>query len=548
MAGKQQLLAQRCFSAWRKLTVDTYMHISQLFFSKVQLALSSEPQFTASINTQSCLGNIFSNLGIPISHHSVVTNTDLWQMQATRSLEFPGVLQQSAALYSCSRDGAEARHGGFWFESTPIVSSDLCTLQSLSKPIPSSLRQLWDHDLSSSVQWPPCQEVSLSDHIPVNRQLFATSGHVISSDAGEASFSGAELYDNRSCAQLSFCSCLDSKIVDEIQDIQQKLSHVSATLDESAVEADFSNNLGTSHSPENTEAFPILPPPPGFGLDGTVVDSEHVVLNKSGASLHTYLQNAKFQLQYELPTPLPQLVHTVRYMQLYPCSKAFNAWTLYLKKKTQLREKLECVRELSRVKTIRTSFQTWRELSCKLVAYKAVEVQHLAQVHACIVRTFFKSWKKRTEMVLAYHEAQRKAVVFDNLICMRIHFVQWKMAYQAVAESKSTQVSMYILQQLFTAPSIAIRTCSDVEFRNAVITHLQNYHQTVLVRSIFHCWVRHAVRRHLIRRMLTKWKHAAKGMAMKNLLLKYMLHMPSLNICSLAFSEKTEEASRNCCK
>ena len=57
-----------------------------------------------------------------------------------------------------------------------------------------------------------------------------------------------------------------------------------------------------------------------------------------------------------------------------------------------------------------------------------------------------------------------------------------------------------------------MRTCSNVEFRNAVITHLQNYHQTVLLRSIFHCWAKHAVRRHLIRRMLTKWKHAAKGM------------------------------------
>ena len=447
MAGKQQLLAQRCFSAWRKLTVDTYMHVSQLFFSKVQLALSSEPQFTASIVTQSCLDNISSNLGIPIFHHSVVTNTDLWQMQATSLPEFPGVLQQSAAqLHGPSADGAEARHRGFWFQSTPIVSSDLCTLQLLSKPIPSSLRQLWEehHDLSSSVQWPPCQEVSKSDHIPVNRQLFATSGHVISSDAGEASVSGAELYDDRSCAQLNFCSCLDSKIVDEIQEVQQKLSHVSATLDESAVEADFSNIVGTSHSPENTEAFPILPPPPGFGLDGTVVHSERVVLNESCASLHTYLQNAKSQLQYELPTSLHQLVHTVRYMQLYPCSKAFNAWKLYLKKKTQLREKLECVWELSRVKTIRTSFQNWRELSCKLVAYKAVEVQHLAQVHACIVRTSFKRWKKRTEMMLAYHEAQMKAVVFDNLISMRIHFVQWKMAHQAVAESKSTQVSMYV--------------------------------------------------------------------------------------------------------
>ena len=443
MGEKQQLLAQRCFSAWRKLTVDTYMHVSQLFFSKVQLALSSEPQFTASIVTQSCLDNISSNLGI---YHSVVTNTDLWQMEATSLPEFPSALQQSAAqLHSSSADGAEACHRSFWFQSTPIVSSDLCTLQSLGKPIPSSpLRQLWDHDLGSSVQLPPCQEVSISDHIPVNRQLFATSGHVISSDAGEASISGAELYDDRSCAQLNFCSCLDSKIVDEIQEVQQKLSHVSATLDESTVEADVSNNVGTSHSSENTEAFPILPPPPGFGLDSTVVDSECVVLNESCTSLQAYLQNAKSQLQYELPTSLHQLVHTVRYIQLYPCSKAFNAWKLYLKKKTQLREKLECVQKLSRVKTIRTSFQTWRELSYKLVAYKAVEVQHLAQVHACIVRTYFKRWKKRTEMVLTYHEAQMKAVVFDNLICMRIHFVQWKMAYQAVAESKSTQVSMHV--------------------------------------------------------------------------------------------------------
>lgn len=439
MAGKLKLLSQQCFSAWRKLTIDTFMHVSQLFFSKVQFALSSELQVTASIVTRSCLDNISSNLGIPLFHHSVVTNTDLRQMQATSLGEFPSVFQQSAAcLHSSSTDGAEARHRGFCFESTPIVSSDLQTLQSLSNPIPSSLSKTWveHHDLSC--QWPPCQEMSISDHIPVNRQLFASSGHVISSDVGESCISGA---DDKSCVQLNFCSCLDSKIVGEIQEVQQKLSQVSATLHESAVGADFSNIMGTCHSSENTDAFPILPPPPGFALDSAEGHSERVVLN---ASNDTYLQNAKSQLQYELPTSLHQLIHTVRYMRLYPCSKAFNVWKLYSKRKTQLREMLKCVRELSRVKTIRTSFQIWRELSCKFVSYKAVEMQHLAQVHAFIIRISFKRWRERTEMMLAYHEAQIKAVMFNNLICVRKGFVQWKMAHKAVAESESTQVSMYV--------------------------------------------------------------------------------------------------------
>ena len=65
------------------------------------------------------------------------------------------------------------------------------------------------------------------------------------------------------------------------------------------------------------------------------------------------------------------------------------------------------------------------------------------------------------------------------------------------------------------------------EIRSALITHLQNYHQTVLLKSVFHCWVRHAVRRYLIRRMFTRWKHAAKGMNYENLLLKHTLHVPS---------------------
>ena len=434
MAGKQKLLSQQCFSAWRKFTIDSYMHVSQLFFTKVQLVLNSELQVTASIVTKSCLDDISSNLAIPLFHHSVVTNTDLCQMQATRLGEFPSVFQQSAAcLHSSCTDGAEARHRCFCFESTPIVSSDLQTLQSLSNPILSSLSQPWEEHHDLSCQWPPCQEMSISDHILVNRQLFASSGHV-----GESCISGA---DDKSCAQLNFCSCLDSKIVGEIQEVQQKLSQVSATLDESAVGADFSNIMGTCHSSENTEGFPILPPPPGFELDSAVVHSECVVLN---ASNDTYLQNAESHSQYELPTSLHQLVHTVRYMRLYPCSKAFNVWKLYSKRKTQLREMLKCVGELSRVKAIRTSFQIWRELSCKFVSYKAVEMQHLAQVCASIMRISFKRWRERTEMMLAYHEAQMKAVMFDNVICMRKGFVQWKMAHQAVAESESTQVSMYV--------------------------------------------------------------------------------------------------------
>lgn len=99
-----------------------------------------------------------------------------------------------------------------------------------------------------------------------------------------------------------------------------------------------------------------------------------------------------------------------------------------------------------------------------------------------------------------------------------------------------------VLQQLFTALSLAMHTLS------ALITHLQKYHQTVLLKSIFHCWVRHAVRRHLIRKMFTRWKHAAKGMNYEEFVTEAHVTCTIISICSLTRSEKTEEASRNSCK
>ena len=336
----------------------------------------------------------------------------------------------------------------------------------------------------------PLSNVSTDERSPpATTSDMKSSAVTASQKLGSRNFSS--VYAHHSCgAGLSpteMCSCVDPSTVHQIKEVQQKLASLSSSSHNQSLHdttklhdpllPNFPNPKGRTpvSEPEVADTYPILTPPPGFVTQNTDETDKlqvdfgphkhgHLQLGLSPISSHSRLphytttqsltsqiypvdssstfESVVHENQFFTCTPkaLQQLHHAVKYMQLYPCSKAFRIWRRYAQKQTALREKSVQIERRARLQKMGDMFSTWKNQSARLSHLRELELQHHRRVDFSTLKACFATWKARTERKLADQEAELQAISYHTSVCLKKHFVCWRLAYQSLILETTAQV------------------------------------------------------------------------------------------------------------
>ena len=505
--------------------MTSYQETSQLFLAKLQLALT---QSNASIaTTSSCLHDISLNLGleegvdafhvgrrtISLPHfqlhpaatgfqagrvsdiHTSPSNTfslpvlpNPWLQTPSPPLKLPvhstphpGISSHALHVDSVS-DALRNTDSDVIVDTSPAAASNRATAAvngrgALQNESDTVKRKLFESKTASP------SKVSVDDRSPSS--ITPKSSAVAANRQSESpDFTPMHTHQHHDdiVSPTAVCSCVDPATVHQIKAVQQKLASLSSEMSHSLSfpETTMSgepplpslSNPNDLSEPEVADAYPILPPPPGFVTQNTDEteslqgDSEtgHLQLELSPISRlscsFSYMATRSLtpQIQHisssstsgsairrenfstHTPKALQQLHRTLKHMRLYPCSKSFQVWRKYTEKRTALRRKSVQFEERARLRKMRDIFSTWKQQSARLSHLRELEVRHHDRVDSSTLKTCLVIWKARTQRKLADREAELQAVSYHTSVCLKKYFVCWRIAYQSAIAEIATQV------------------------------------------------------------------------------------------------------------
>ena len=526
LARRKEALVLNCFSSWKGLTETSYEKTSQLFLAKLHLALAQSSASTAT--TRNCLHDISLNLGLEERVETLhvgrrtVSSPHFQLHQAGRMshvhtspsrdfivaplpvlphpwLQPPSLLLESPVHSTPHPMSMEAYHVGS-INDTPHVTvntlvespaatrnrtttavngrNDETALRNESDLANNVKRKLFEKETTSP------SEVSINDDSPSTTT--SKSSMVTASRQSESpSFTPVHTHHHHEAAlsPTAVCSCVDPATTHQIKELQQELSNLSSemSLSPSLLEATISGepllpslqNPNDLSEPEVSDAFPILPPPPGFVTQNTDdpvrlqgnCETGHLQPELSPISSYSrsstsfrYMATRSLSSSstaasaihcesFSTHTPscevLQRLQHTLKHMRLYPCSKLFQVWREYTEKQTALRTKFAQFEQSARLQKMGDIFSTWKQQSSRLFHLRELEVRHHDRVNLSTLTTCLAIWKARTQRKLVDRETELQAISYHSSVCLKKHFVCWRIAYQSAIAETTTQVCSY---------------------------------------------------------------------------------------------------------
>lgn len=402
VAKRSHKILLKCFYSWKEMTLGANKHASILFMAKLQSALSEGDFCSGSAEIFSLLASVSSNLGLdPSPFHSGSSTTygfSYIYMLRSLSQQIQRSLDASSAVLGASRLPY----------SSPALASN-------STDSPLRLK-----DLSPS-----------SEMKPVRRRLFGTepegteSGDTPTHSQSPAALTDGSPVDSQSSESPTMLSPRGKYHVDSIQTGGANHGVESADV----------TDFEWTHKQEDSSisTCSILDPPAQFSspLHQHPAAGTPPCTPDNGSGLyHSFSQPLDLALAgLPMPKPIQTLCDSVRYMRLFPCSKAFHAWKEYLTRRKSTRELGQVLEGRHRMRAVRKVFYPWKELGLKLLHLRELEAILLRKTEAGTLRTSFKVWRTAVQKRTADGKAKVAAVEFHESLCLRRHFLLWRKAF-----------------------------------------------------------------------------------------------------------------------
>ncbi len=449
----------KCFSSWRETTLVANEQASLLFITKLQKVLSTSSSQCDSSESLSILASASCNLGLGSPHFRRLSTSQYFS-------DASGLRSLSQHIQKSLDSSNTALHCPLLPHSSPILATD--ANDSAGPPL-----QLEDLD-------------SGPEKVPVKRQLFSAQAGAIGGDSqhhvvafqSKADYSvvdtqfpveSSPIHPPQSPSHM--CSCLKPETIHQIQEIQLLLTELSPSHRASQEEAEVASPsvddsrtasvLRLRRTQDELDGkdkellmsmeigYPILAPPPHFATEApasaTCIEQHHqspldnpvppTHAWREGSPANPHHSSPLLPLDLDLvlsdlsvPSPLQHLCYSVRYMKLYPCSKAFLTWRDYAGRKRATRKLGQLLEERFRMRKIGKFFGIWKELSLKVSQLRALETGLLRRSNVCALRARFSAWKEAVQQRQENEKAELIAVEFYESSCLRQHFLLWREA------------------------------------------------------------------------------------------------------------------------
>ncbi len=401
------------------------MQASLLFMAKLQSVLSANASQCNSSESCTFLATASCNLGLEPSRYESLDSTPSCasdvRMLRSLSHRIQRSLDSSSVLLGASRPPS----------SSPAFTSS-------ARGRTDAPLQLEDLDSSS-------------ERMPARRQLFAVGTE--ESTQGERSLT---LLHSQGQVEVTSSYPLEPSAMYSPQ--QTGLFPSSRTGQDGTFSHEVPTDLGAVNTadmthdyldesfdlPVNSESdHPILEPPYHFSLHS--LQLQHSVSDDlASPPLHRLGNGYPFDFSLQpidlaagdllVPRPLQRLCHSVRYMKLFPCSKAFSTWRKYAGRRMATRERGQLMEGRRRTREMKRAFHVWKKLGMKRSHLRELEAGFVRRTEDCVLRASFKTWKKAVRQQTSNKEAGLVAVKFSDTSCLRRHWLQWREVFKAKME------------------------------------------------------------------------------------------------------------------